>query len=253
MRLELSSLARRLLGMSYPALLRRRELWIPTAWGWLAVLVLGGLALLFGVRNIHDFLSPNESVGARILAVEGWLSSDGFDQAVAAFRAGGYERVVTTGGPIPDGVELLGRASYAEFAPDPMIRRGLPEARVIAVPAPDSAQDRTFLSAVMVREWAKAGGVAVDALDVFSSGVHSRRSRLVYRLAFGSDVRIGILAARPSAYDPEAWWRSSTGTKTVLSETVGWIWTKLFLRPGPTGSHAEKWGELQPDGSRAGR
>jgi hypothetical protein len=239
--------------MRYPALLRRRELWIPTAWGWLAILVLGGLALLLGVRNLHDFLSPNEAAGARLLAVEGWLAPEELDQAVAVFRAGGYERIVTTGGPIPDGVELFGRASYAEFARDQLIRRGVPEALVIAVPAPASAQDRTFLSAVMIREWAKEAGAAVDALDVFSSGVHSRRTRLVYRLAFGSGARIGILAARPSGYDPEAWWRSSTGTKTVLSETVGWIWTKLFFRPGPAGSHAEKWGEPPPAGGRAAR
>jgi hypothetical protein len=238
--------------MSCPALLRRREIWIPTAWGWLAILVLGGLVLLFGVRNIHDFLSPSEAAGARVLAVEGWLSPEEFDSAVAAVRAGGYERVVTTGGAIPDGVELFGRASYAEFARDQLIRRGLAEALVIAVPAPASAQDRTFLSAVMVREWAEKSGLALDALDVYSSGAHSRRTRLVYRLAFGSGVRIGILAARPSGYDPEAWWKSSAGTKTVLSEAVGWVWTKLFFHPAASGSSAEKWGELRSDGSRSG-
>src|SRR5262249_14838687 len=148
-----------------------------------------------------------------------------------------------TGGPIPAGFEKLGRDSFAELARDFLVRRGLAEDAVTAVPTPASAQDRSFLSAVMLREWGARKGARWEALDLLSSGVHSRRSRMLYRIAFGPDVRIGILAARSGAYNPAAWWRTSVGAKTVLSETISLVWTKLFFRPGGPGSQAEMWGK----------
>jgi hypothetical protein len=228
--------------MKLPALFRRREVWIPTVWGWLIVLTVGLLTLFGAACRLHSFLAPSHPVGAPLLVVEGWMSPEELDQAVDVFRAGSYERIVTTGGPMPRGFDRLGYGSYADLARDILVHRGLQDEKVIAVPAPASAQERTFLSGVMVREWARHEGIVVAALDVFSSGVHSRRSWLLYRMAFGSGVRVGILAARPSTYDPDAWWRTSVGAKTVLTETISWIWTELFFRPGTPSSHEEKWG-----------
>jgi hypothetical protein len=231
--------------MSRGALFRRREVWLPTLWGWTAILLVLALASLLVVRNLYSFLAPDAPVGARVLVVEGWMGPDELEQAAEIFKDRGYERAFTTGGPIPAGFEELGRDSFADLARDFLLRRGLPEGAVTSVPTPASAQDRSFLSAVMLREWVAREGLRLDALDLLSSGVHSRRSRLLYRIAFGPDVRIGILAARSNAYNPSAWWRTSVGAKTVLSETIGLIWTKLFFRPGEPGSEAEKWG--RPD------
>jgi hypothetical protein len=222
------------------ALVRRRELLVPTIWGWLVLLFMVTATIVLVGRSLHSFLAPNEPVGARVLVVEGWMDPDGLDQAVAAFRAGGYERVVTTGGPI-GWPELHGYTTYAELAAGYLKRHGLADASVTAVPAPESAQDRTFLSAVMVREWAKRSGHAFDALDVFSSGTHARRSRLFYRLAFGPNVAVGVYAARSSDYDTDAWWQTSTGARDVLDQAIGLLWVKCFFRPPPPGSHEERW------------
>jgi hypothetical protein len=59
----------------------------------------------------------------------------------------------------------------------------------VSVPAPASPRDRSFLSAVLVRDWLRRHAAAADALDLFSGGVHARRSRLVYRIAFGPRSR----------------------------------------------------------------
>ena len=37
------------------------------------------------------------------------------------------------------------------------------------MPAPQSAQDRTYLCAVMLREWAAREGVVLDAIDLVGS------------------------------------------------------------------------------------
>jgi hypothetical protein len=214
------------------ALVRRRTVLLPTIRGWLVLLLIGAVMIALVARNLHSFLAQNKPVGARVLVVEGWLEPRELDQAVAAFRSGGYERIVTTGGPIHSSWgPIHGPATFADRAAD-YLKKRLPGAPVIPVPAPDAALNQTYLSGVMVREWANQSGITVKRLDIFSSGVHARRSRLLYKLAFGSEVKVGVFAARSSSnYDPDAWWRTTTGARMVLDEAIRLIWVKCFFWP----------------------
>src|SRR5258706_1559285 len=230
--------------MKLPALFRRRHVWVPTVWSWLLFGLACGLAALFALRHLSSFLAPNEPLGARLLVVEGWIPADELDQALRAYEKGGYQRVVTTGGPIIDPYEHREAGTYAARARDYLVTNGVPPEAVVAVPAPASAQERSFLNAVMLRDWVERSDPKLDAVDLFSSGVHSRRSWLLHRIAFGPRLRVGILAATPSSYDPDAWWRTSTGAKEVLGEALGWLWTELFFHPGPPRSHEERWGVI---------
>ena len=232
--------------MRWPIFFHRQEIWIPTIPGGLVILFVCAGACLLAVRHVHSFLAPNESVGARLLIIEGWMAPDQLDQGLAAVRNGGYNNVITVGSTAPADLYRAEPVPYAELARDYLVRHGLPGSLVTAVPVPESAQDRTYLNAVMIRGWLQRSGRTVDAIDVFSSGVHSRRSRMLYRTAFGPHIRVGILAARPSGYDPDAWWATSVGAKSVLSEAISWVWTALFFHPGAPGSHEETWGEAKP-------
>jgi hypothetical protein len=223
------------------SLLRRRPVLLPTFWGWLALLLVGGALAIYGARHLYGFLAPQQPVGGRLLVVEGWMEPAALEQAADAFRAGGYQLLATTGGPIEHWPGTHGHATFAERAAEYLAAQGVPAAALSAVPAPASAQDRTFLSAVMVREWARRKGLALDRLDVYSYGAHARRSRLLYRLAFGPEVRIGVRAAEPSEYDPWRWWRSSIGARDVLDQAIGLLWVKCFFRPPAPGSHDERW------------
>jgi hypothetical protein len=214
--------------------------------GWLTVLLVFACTFALAVRFVHPFLAVSVPVGGRFLIVEGWMPPEEIKRVVDIFRQGQYQRVITTGGPVPAWLEDLAYVSHAVLARDYLVRQGLPEGLVTAVPAPASAQDRTFLSAVMVREWMQTSGIAADSFDLVSSDVHSRRSWVLYRTAFGPRFRIGIIALPPSTYDSEAWWNTSAGAKTVLSEALSWLWTVLYFRPASSGSHAEKWGGPGP-------
>jgi len=77
------------------------------------------------------------------------------------------------------------------------------------------------------------GQPATAQSDVYSVGVHTRRSRTIYRLALGGDVEVGALAARPVDYDDERWWASSTGAKKTLNEVVSLAWTACCFWPEP--------------------
>jgi len=218
-----------------------KTLWVPTLWGWLllSTLMIGACVAL--IRSAYTFLAPDQPVGAKLLVIEGWMSPAEIDQAIIHFKSYGYRNIITTGGPAPTSLHRQPGVSFAVLARDYLIENGLPDNVITAVAAPASARDRTYLSAVMVREWLTRSSEPIEALDVFSEGAHSRRTRLLYQRAFGESVRIGIIAAKPDNYDPSTWWRSSTGTKTVITEAMGWAWTVLFFDAGPRGSHEEKW------------
>jgi hypothetical protein len=221
-------------------LVRRREVWLPTLWGWLVLLVVLALAAVILGRELHPFLAINEPSGGKILVVEGWMEPYHLDQAVAVFREGSYELAVATGTPLPEWAQGNVYRTAAERAAEYLKSRGLPTSAVAAAPSPASAQARTFLSAVMVREWAKRSGIEVQALDVFSLGTHARRSRLLFRKAFGPQVKVGAIAARHE-YADERWWRSAEGAREVLDQAIAYVWVLLFFHPPAPGSHEERW------------
>jgi len=226
---------------------RRRQVWLPTWRGALLLLVAATLVVAGLCTQAHDLLAPHQPArgpagdGARTLVVEGWMEAGELQQAIAVLHAGRYARVLTTGGPVLTWPGDTLWRSYAVRAASYLRANGVADIPVIAVEAPASAQDRTYLSAVMVREWAQHAGVKLEAIDLFSVGVHARRSWLLYRMALGDEVEVGVLAARPVEYDPQRWWASSAGAKTTLGEAVSVVWTKCCFWPAARGSHEERW------------
>jgi len=232
-----------------PALFRRRSVPIPTFAGWMLLLAIGALATLGIMRGVHPFLAPNAPLGGGLLVVEGWAGAPAFDEAARRFAGGGYTRLVATGGPIEADSPCAGLdGSWAAHAARNLRERGAPEDAVAAVAAPASAQDRTFLSAVALREWLAAHGERIDRIDVVTLGPHGRRTRRLYRQAFGQGVAIGIVSVPSIEYDPAQWWRSSEGVRRVVVESIGLAWTACCFHPGEPGSHEEKWAE--PRGAR---
>jgi DUF218 domain-containing protein len=213
-----------------PAFFRRSEIWLPTLWGWLVLLVLGVAVAFLAARNLHGFLATTKPVGARILVVEGWMGSEELEETAAIFRSRGYERVITTGGPIIRWPPSPGPETFADQAAWYLQELGLPENALTAVPAKSTSSDRTYLSAVTVREWAKRSGLRLEAFDVISNGPHARRSWLLYRRVFGPEVKVGILATKSYDYDAARWWRSSIGAQKVIDQAVGVLWVQCCFR-----------------------
>lgn len=229
-------------------LLRRKQIWWPTLAGWLLLCVALLASGYVFWRHIYGFLAPTEPApGARLLVVEGWMPRAELDQAIAIFRAGHYERVVTTGGPIDEWwASAPQNSSFADMAARYLRTHGLADVDVQAAPAPPSAQDRTFLNAVKLREWIDRQHLDVKALDVVSAGPHARRSRMMYRMALGPKVDVGIIAAHSSEFNEGNWWKSSAGAKAVLGETISIIWVTCFFHPPAPGSWEEAWGPRPP-------
>ena len=217
--------------------MRRRELWWPTAFGWLAGLCcLAAWAALAAVK-LDDFLSVHEpargrdGLGARTLVVEGWLEARELDQALAALKTGQHARVLTSGGPVESWNDESPWPSYAERAASYLRPRLPPGVALQAVPAPAVARDRTYASAQAVAAWLAGAGPGAEPIDLFTVSIHARRSRMVYRLALGPAVEVGVLTAAPRGYDARHWWWSSRGAKAVIGEFLSLAWTACCFWP----------------------
>lgn len=214
---------------------------MPTIPGVLLLAALVGTAGYLLFQNAASFLAITRPVGADYLVIEGWLGKSELRQALGRFDQRGYRLAIVSGGPISDEFNR-GASNYAARAHGFLVSIGFPRDRLVPVAAPYSAQDRTFLSAVMVREWLAAQDMRVNALDIFSADVHARRTRDSYRLAFGDGVEIGVYASTPEEFEIDRWWQSSDAAKAVAAELLGWVALKCCFDPGAPGSHLEKWG-----------
>jgi uncharacterized SAM-binding protein YcdF (DUF218 family) len=214
-------------------LLTRRERWGLSLRGWLA-LILFFLSLgIFWVLNVPSFLAPTKRVETKILVVEGWVHPYAIEAAVEEFQSGRYEKIYTTGGPV------VGAGGYsndfntsASVGAELLVKAGLPAALVQMVPSHVSGRDRTYSSAVALREWFQAHHVPVKTFNVLTEDVHARRTHLLFQKAFGRDAVIGIVSVPSPEYEARHWWRYSEGVREILGESIAYVYAKCFFHPG---------------------
>jgi hypothetical protein len=136
-----------------------------------------------------------------------------------------YHRGLTPGGPAFDTMLM----SLAEVAADQLIRAGMPAEKVIPVSTSGLMVNRTRASALSVWEKMDSGQLSFNSANVVSLGVHARRSCLLYKRRFTSDAEFGVISVRNDSYEPGNWWRSPEGRRTVVMESVKYLYTVIFL------------------------
>lgn len=210
----------------------RRERWGLSWRGWL-MLVAGAVILAFGtVRGVYPFFAVTAPVESRYLAMEGWIDTYAVRATLAEFNARGYERVFTTGGPIPG---LSGDASdyntVAHFGSNRLRALGAPASAVQSVPSRAEARDRTYEAAVALWNWCRDHQVALTSVNVVTVDVHARRTRLLFEKALGSQVKVGIISIPNPDYPAARWYRYSQGVRAVIGEMVAYVYAKFFFFP----------------------
>lgn len=211
-------------------LLRRREMTVPSLRGLLILGILMATAVWMFMRNVQPFLAVNQPVGGEVLVVEGWIPDYAMREALATFRSHPYKLMITTGGPMPQGMAFSTFGTYAEFAAAVMKDLGLGGDSVVIARSVEVGRDRTYQEGLSVGEWLHAHPGAVTRLDLVSFSTHARRSRLLFRMALGTKVEVGVLAPRDIGYDPAAWWKTSNGVRRVSDEVVAYMYAKWIFR-----------------------
>ena len=174
------------------------------------------------------FLAVSRPVQGRFLVVEGWAPDYGLEKAVRVFRKGGYRKLVVTGTEIEKGQHISVEKNYAQLAASTLRHAGFEEERLVVLPSPKVERDRTYTTALAVRQWLLANH-SHDSIDVFTMGPHARRTWVLYTLAIGRANPIGVISLPSRDYDAAHWWKSSQGFRETIDETVAYIYTKLFF------------------------
>jgi uncharacterized SAM-binding protein YcdF (DUF218 family) len=196
------------------------------------VVLFGSLGAAF-ILGVYSFLSITEPVEARYLAMEGWIDPKQVVATAQEFRAKQYERVFTTGGPPAGMMDTKDEKDTVAYQGAQRLRAaGIPSECVQAVGCFASERDRTYHAAIALRDWLKANNVTVSKLNLATADIHARRSRLLFQHAFGADVQIGIIAVPTVDYDARHWWRYSQGVRSVVGETIAYLYAVLFFKPG---------------------
>lgn len=184
------------------------------------------ISFLF-VKNIHDFLSLNEPVHGQVLVLDGLLADYAIEQAVIEFHKNNYQLIITSGGNIPSGVYVSQYKTMAELTKASLIKMGVDKSKIIAIPGKNAIRNRTYSSALTLNEWLEKHH-EINAIDVLTIGCHSRRSRLFYEKAL-QHYSVGVISVPDRSYDTKKWWKYSRGMRSVLSETIGYIYAKFFF------------------------
>ena len=106
---------------------------------------------------------------------------------------------------------------------------GIAESLTVAVPAESVRRDRTYQSAVALKEWLDSSEISVKKIDLLSLGAHTRRSALVFKKVLEPGIKVGQISVENEDYDCDRWWKSSEGVKTVYSELISLVYTFFFL------------------------
>jgi hypothetical protein len=181
---------------------------------------------------VHPFLAVTQRVDAKVLVVEGWIQRYALQAALDEFNRGSYQRVYTTGGPENGtGRYTNDYQTSASVGEEELKTLGLPAENVQMVPSHVSGRERTYSSAVALREWFLEHGVVPKSMNVLTEECHARRTWLLYRKAFGNNVKVGIIDVPNPDYDPNKWWRYSDGVREVIGESIAYLYAKYFFHP----------------------
>ena len=224
----------------------RKERW---SLSWRGRLILASALLLVSalvLNGVYPFLAVTHRVDANILVVEGWINEYAIRAAVKEFQDNRYQRIFTTGGPVAGtGGYINDFMTSASVGADLLKKSGLPDERLQVVPSRVMDRDRTYASAVALRNWFRAHDIAASGINVITEDLHARRTRLLFQKAFGRDVQIGIIAVANVDYPANRWWHYSQGLKDVVSEFAAYLYARLLFFPSES-SHPGNAARLSP-------
>jgi uncharacterized SAM-binding protein YcdF (DUF218 family) len=221
-------------------ILRRKVRWGLSWRGWLVVALLVLLTGRVLFLNIYPFLAVTHRLDARILVVEGWVPDGVIRAGIEEFKTGSYECVFSTGGPVKwSGGYTSDDDTTAIWGSGRLTRGGIRRELVQMVPARVVDRDRTYSSALALRDWFQDHHLSVHGINIVTEDVHARRTRLLFQEALGRDVTVGIIAVPNPDYDSAHWWRYSEGVRDVLGEAIAYVYAKFLFYPSAHGIGGE--------------
>ncbi len=120
-------------------------------------------------------------------------------------------------------------SSYALQAKHYLSAYGIDDSLIIPISADTLIRSRTYSTALAVKDYLSRSGMSCDALMIMSYGVHSRRSYISYKKAFGKETQIGIIASQDVEVRNDNWFKSRAGRRKIFREVTGVLYAFIFL------------------------
>jgi uncharacterized SAM-binding protein YcdF (DUF218 family) len=217
-------------------LLVRQYRWGLSRWAKLSLLIVALALVAITFLDVYPFLAITQRVDADVLVVEGWVAPYAIQAGAEEFNNHSYHRVFTTGGPV------VGRGGYindyqtsASVGADLLKKTGLPGDLIQMVPSHVNDRDRTYSSAIALRDWFREHDLHIRSLNIVTEGAHARRTRLLFEKALGPGISVGVIAVNNPDFNPKRWWRYSEGVEDVIEEGVAYVYAKFFFLPSQRG------------------
>ncbi len=218
----------------------RRERWGLTIYGWLLILML--LVLIFWgfVRFIVPFLSVEETMDAKIMVVEGYVPDYAYPGIIRIFREEDYEFIVTSGTSFDQGFYIAGVKTAADLIRNSLLKLGFDSTKVVAVPVPPEVyKDRTWHSALYTFNYLREHFPDVKKVNIVSLGPHARRSKYLFEMVYEPEIELGNIVIPHVSVRANDWYTSSRGFRTVLNESIAYLYARLFFRPDKSKDSSE--------------
>ena len=209
--------------MQLPKLLKKKECYRISWFSLLLIALVIFLTFRFFREKLYDYLSPTEPIITKVLVIEGWMDDFAIEEAYAIYQENAYEIIITTGGSLNIGYLATHFVTSADLAKVTLIELGMDSTKIIAVPRKHVLKNRTYQSALALKKWIDNNEPNMQSFNLISLGTHSKRSWFLFQKAL-PDKEIGIIALRDQRFDPEKWWKTSKGSRTVITEAIAYFY-----------------------------
>ncbi|MCU0473462.1 MAG: hypothetical protein MUC93_08870 [Bacteroidales bacterium] len=116
--------------------------------------------------------------------------------------------------------------SYAQRAREIFISLGIDSSNVISVPGESVKINRTFTSALAVRNWLKTSDIEVKGINIISVDSHSRRTWMTYNKVLHKSFNVGVISLPKDNFHS----RTDKGFN-ILKETLALVYYWVILIP----------------------
>ena len=122
--------------------------------------------------------------------------------------------------------------SEADWAMDILRQEGIPDSLMVSVAAPLIQYDKTFATAMAVKDWlTRQPGPTPLAINLFSESAHARRSRLLFQKALGTQIQVGVISVSKKEVNAENWWKQREAASYTLWQIAKYVYARLFFWP----------------------
>lgn len=212
-------------------LTKKKECTVLTWPAKLLIFVAFTCTILFVFIKTPVFLSINKPVKGKYLVLDGIMPDYSIQRAIEIFNNQNYTSIVATGSKLEAGYYFSVKKTMAELTYATFVELGFDSTKIIVIPEGDILKDRTYTSALSLKKYFVKNQITSTEVDILAIGCHARRSKMLFQLALGDNYKVGVYAVPDDSFDLNHWWKTSRGVRSVIGETIAYLYAKVFFIP----------------------